>query len=349
MRLISVLIILLVLTSCKDDKPPQPIAEMKNGMLVLCEGLYQQSNSSLSWVDFSNSEVFTNFYSDKNGQNLGDTGNDLKVYGEKIYLVVTGSSTIEVLNAKTGVRIKQIPMLVGSSPKLPRAVTFHGGKAFVACQDGFVDIIDTVSLSVVSRIQVGSNPEDLVIASNKLYVSNSGGLNYPNYDSTVSVVNLSSYSEISKIAVGKNPGKLIVDEQQEVYVITRGDYGVIPSRMHRINTAGDFLEQSFPFDALGIAEMGNNFLITHYNYSTQQHTIRLFNPWNETLLLDPYFSASEVQTLYGIKYDESRDKIFCLDAMNFTNSGYVRQYASDGTFEKSYHVGLNPTKILIYD
>ncbi|MES2799571.1 MAG: DUF5074 domain-containing protein [Bacteroidota bacterium] len=349
MRLISVAFILLIVSACKEPDVTQPIDQMKNGMLVLCEGLYQQSNASLSWVDLSDENVYNDFFTTKNGENLGDTGNDLKVYGNKIYIILAGSNTVEVLNKKTGSRIKQISMLNGSQSKTPRAIAFYNGKAFVACQDGFVDVIDTISLTIATRIQVGSNPEDLAVANNKLYVSNSGGLNFPNYDSTVSVVNLSTFTEVKKIAVGMNPGCIIEDDAGDIYVVTRGDYSAIPSRMHRINTTTDDLTQSFSFDALSISKMAGNFLVTYYNYTTQQHTIRLFDPLTEQLLADPFFSAPEVQTLYGIEYDEHRNKIFCLDALNFTNTGFVRQYSSAGVYEKSFHVGLNPNSILVYD
>ena len=38
-----------------------------------------------------------------------------------------------------------------------------------------------------------------------------------------------------------------------------------------------------------------------------------------------------------------------MDAMNFTNTGYVREFDVSGTYVQSFHVGLNPNKILIYD
>jgi hypothetical protein len=54
-------------------------------------------------------------------------------------------------------------------------------------------------------------------------------------DSTVSVIDLNAKSELTKIVVGKNPGSIVTDHQGDVYVISRGNYSTIPSRMKKID------------------------------------------------------------------------------------------------------------------
>lgn len=350
MRLSSLFVLSLLLFACdKDDHQPTVTETLDHGILVLCEGLFQQNNSSLSWIDLSNDNVNTDFFTSQNGRFLGDTGNDMKVYGSKIYIIVNNSNTVEVINKSDGKSIKQIFMSNGASGKQPRSIAFYNGKAFVTCYDGFVDVIDTTSLTVNQRIPVGSNPEGLAVSNGKLFVSNSGGLNHPAVDSTVSIIDLNNYSEVERIVVGKNPGAIQVDSEGDVYVIARGNYGSIPSRMVRINAQTNTVEETFPFDASGMALMQHYFLISFYNYSTQTSEIRLFNTLNETIENNHFISTSGLTTLYGIQYNPSSDKIYCLDAMNYTNSGYVRQYTSAGVYEKSYHVGLNPSKLIFYE
>lgn len=356
MRSIKLILLLLVILSfyaCKKKKETKEeeteVVESSNGMLVLCEGLFQQNNSTLSWIDLKSENIDNDFFVTQNGRLLGDTGNDMKQYGSKIYIVVNASSTIEILDKKTFKSIKQIDMKNGSIAKQPRNIEFNNGKAFVTCFDGYVDVIDTVTLSISQRIKVGSNPEDLAISSNKLYVSNSGGLNAPNVDSTVSVISLNNLQEIKKIVVGKNPGRVHVDSNGDVYVIARGNYTNIPSRLKRIDSNTDELVQSFSFDASGISTFNNQFLITYYNYNTQQSSVSLFDPVNETVINSNYINTSNITTLYGVQYDSKKQKIYCFDAMNYTNTGYVHQYSSTGVFEKSYHVGLNPNSILFYE
>lgn len=348
MRLISALFILLVIVSCKKDDPEiQPLPEaLNNGMIVLCEGLFQYNNASVSWCDFSQNSVTNNFFTSKTGRQLGDTGNDMEQYGGKIYIVVNVSSTIEVMDASTFKSLKQITMVTNGNSKQPRSLAFHGSKVYVTCYDGFVDVIDTTSLNVTQRIQVGSNPEGLSVANNKLYVANSGGLNFPLPDSTISVIDLNTHTEIKKITVGMNPGGVITDSQGDIYTVIRGNYAEIPSRMVRIDTQNDILVETFSFDASGMYPMNDQFLISFYNYSTETSSIGLFDPLTESLTTSNYISTAGITTLYGMKYNPTKNTIFILDAMNYTNTGYVREYSTSGVEITNYHVGLNPTKII---
>ena len=347
MRLDKLVLIFIAvsLLSCKKDKEEDPIVStnLSNGMVVLCEGLFQQNNSSLSWVDLSSGAVQNSFFLNKTGRLLGDTGNDLQKYGSKIYIVVNVSSTIEVLSASNFESIKQIEMTNGQVSKQPRSMAFANGKVFVSCYDGYVDVIDTTSLTVTNRIQVGQNPEGVTYANGNIYVANSGGLNFPNVDSTLSVIDVNSEIELMKITVGPNPGAVIADAFGDVYVISRGNYGTIPSRLKRINTATNTMDETFNFDVNGISKMNNNFLIHDGT------TVSIFNPNTESIENSNLVNTSGVTTLYHIQYSASRDRIYLLDAMNYTSLGFVRVFNSDGSYVSSYEVGLNPSKIIFYD
>ena len=352
-KVIYIVFISVLFVSCKKhgkEINQSTPSELKNGMLVLCEGLFQHNNSSLSWVDFETSKVDDNFFVSKCSRELGDTGNDLKIYGGKIYIVVNVSSTIEVLDKFTGLPVKQISMQNGSKAKQPRSIVFKGSNAFITCYDGYVDVLDTLTLTITKRIKVGANPERMSVLNNKLYVTNSGGLNAPNVDSTVSVINLTTLLEDKKIVVGKNPGSIVADNQGDMYVIARGNYGSTPSRMVKINTVNDSVESHFSFNASGIEKMNDDFLISYFDYSTNQSTIALFNTISEQITNANFISTTSIiTTLFGVKYNSYQNKIYCLDGMGYSSTGYVRVFSSHGAYEKSYHVGLNPNSIVFYD
>ena len=60
-----------------------------------------------------------------NHRGLGDTANDMDIYGSKLYVVVNVSSTVEVIDLQSGLSVKQIPMLTDNgSSRQPRAITF---------------------------------------------------------------------------------------------------------------------------------------------------------------------------------------------------------------------------------
>ena len=351
MRLISSLVLIaLVAVSCKKNDPTiKDNLPLHDGMMVLCEGLYQQNNSTLSFVNFNTNQALNNFFFNTSKRALGDTGNDMKRYGGKVYAIMNGSSTVEVISGVTGVTIKQISMMNGSVPKQPRSVAFYEDKILVSCYDGFVDVIDTTTYEIEQRIQVGSNPEGLAVSNDKLYVANSGGLNYPNLDSTVSVVNLTNFTEETKITVGLNPSSVEVDDQGDIYVITRGDFASVPSRLHKLNPGTNAVTH-FTFDASSITRMNSNFLIGYADFASGENRVALFNPGTDVVTNASCIDLSGVQTLYGIAYHAGRNRIYISDAMDFVTTGYVFEFdPSTGAQTQSYHVGLNPSKIVFYD
>lgn len=346
-----VLIFLLIFTasSCKKEQKIEDEAPafLSNGMLVLNEGLFQLNNASLSWVNLLNGSVDNDFFTKKTGRLLGDTGNDLKRYGGKIYIVVNVSSTIEVLDVHSGESIKQITMNNGSVGKQPRSISFHQGKAYVSCFDGYVDVIDTASLEITQRIQVGSNPDHLLITGNKLYVSNSGGLNAPLMDSTVSVIDLNNHTEIKKIKVGLNPGSIEVAENGQIYVVVRGNHGSILSKMVRISPLTLDVNMVYNYGISSISKFGDKMLLSTYDYGSQNQRVSLFDPLEDNITNINFIDLTQIQTLYNVQHVASQNKIYVLDAKGYTNTGYVHVFTTTGTFLNRYHVGLNPNSILI--
>lgn len=351
MRWISILFVLSMF-SCKKDKPDPVVTtdHLDKCMLVLCEGLYQQNNSEVSFVNISDGSISNDFFFQRTSRSLGDTGNDMIRYGGKIYVVVNASSTIEVMDASNFNPIDQIIMNENNQAKQPRFVIGYGSNVYVSCYDGFVDVIDTTTLIVTQRIQVGANPEGLAVSNGKLYVANSGGLNYPNLDSTISVINLSSNLEMFKLTVGMNPGDVEVDDVGNIFVVCRGDYMSNPSSLVQIDAATDLVANTFAIPVTEIAPFQNGKILLAYNdFSGSSNQVGVFNVSIGALENPQFLDLSNVTSVYDIQYSMTGDKIYLCDAMNFTTTGYVHVFNSNGDALNSYHVGLNPTKILIYE
>ncbi len=340
--------IALVLTSCNEDGPQPFVPEvnnLENGMVVLCEGLYQHNNSSITWVQLPGGAKDPSFFQTKTSRALGDTGNDMIRYGDKIYIVVNVSSTIEIMRASDFSPIEQIQMTENGQPKQPRFMASANGKVYITCYDGFVDVLDTASLTIDTRISVGENPEGIAVSNNKLYVANSGGLNFPDVDSTVSVIDIATNTELQKISVGINPGGVLANDAGDIFVISRGDYGPIPSRLRKIDPLTDqVVNTAYAFDISGMTSMSATDMLV-YNASGVQR----FNFQSDDVVATIPIDMATVNTLYRVQYRASEDNVYILDAMGYTNEGVVRKYDMTGSYLTSYQVGLNPTKLLFFD
>lgn len=344
MRLISFCLFILFLSSCKKavSSFSPDTNELKNGFLVLNEGLFNLNNASLSWVDLSTGKVTEDLFLQKTGRKLGDTGNDLQRYGAKVYVLVNVSSTIEVLNAHTGQSLKQIVMQENGKAKQPRNLAFYGGRVFVSCFDGYVDVIDTASLTVEKRIKVGSNPEDMVVVNQRLYVSNSGGL-IPSLDSTLSIIDCQNLVELEKIVVGKNPGKIVAQNDSILYVHVRGNYSTIPSVLKKVNVGISKNQETIPLKVSGIEKMENQLLI----YTSE--SVSLYDMKTNATIISGFIPLNNITTLYRIQYIEALKQLFLFDANTYTNSGYIHRFSNTGQYIQKYHVGLNPNSLIYYE
>ncbi|MCO5260104.1 MAG: hypothetical protein M9916_08170 [Crocinitomicaceae bacterium] len=351
MNLYKLVIICLLVVSCKKDKHNDgvntPVDYFKNGLLVVNEGLFQQNNSSLSWIDFSTGLINNEVFEQKTDRQLGDTGNDIGRYGNKIYVVVTTSSTLEILDAKNGNSLKQINMVDGGTPKQPRFVAFTNGKAFISCFDGYVDVLDTTSLTITQRIKVGANPNEIHVANNKIYTVNSGGLSYPNVDSTISVIDPISLVETQKIVVGKNPYRITSDNAGNLYIVVQTGLNTVATQLVKVKPTLE-IDTVFNWPVNLMTKVGSNIMIYTLTESNQA-AIQLFNPTTKSIVNSNFIDASLFTTFYGAQYDAHRNQIYCFDAMSYVNSGYVRVFTSNGVPVKNYQIRLNPSKTLIYE
>ena len=344
MRLISLWILLFFVVGCKKKTTTinSDVSELKHGLLVLNEGLFNLNNASLSWVDLNTNTVSEDFFLSKTGRKLGDTGNDLQRYGNKLYVLVNVSSTLEVLDANTGNPIKQISMQLNGKAKQPRNIVFQEGKAYISCFDGYVDVLDTSTLQIQKRIKVGDNPEHMLVLKDRLYVSNSGGLN-ASLDSTLSVIDCNSNLEISKIVVGKNPGKIVAQNDSILYVHVRGNYSSIPSELKKLNIGVSNTQETIPIKILGMEKMENQLLI----YTSE--TVLLYDMQKNVITNVSFISLKDIMTLYRIQYVEAIKQLFVFDANAYTNSGYIHRFSNSGTFLQKIHVGLNPNSLIYYE
>jgi hypothetical protein len=282
-----------------------------------------------------------------NNRPLGDTGNDLKRYGGKVYIVLNGSSTVEVLNASSLTSIKQVNLIYNQQGQQPRSIAFSGSNAYITSYDGYINVLDTTSLTITNRIPVGNNPEGVVTYGNHLYVANSGGLNFPNVDSTVYKINLNTLAIEQSYHVGANPRQLECDDQGNIYVVKQGNYGTDPEELIFVNTTTNTVT-NLGIPATSLYRKNQLLYISYYDYNTQQSSIAVFDIVTQSLINNSLITAGSVQTLYGVHAFNNGD-FACFDAQGFTNSGYLKLFNESGSLLTTFPVGLNPTKLVHYE
>ncbi|MGV8879122.1 MAG: DUF5074 domain-containing protein [Sphingobacteriaceae bacterium] len=344
-----------LITSCKKDKKEdqKPIPEVTAGVYVLNQGGISHNSSSLTYYDFKGKSVLPNIFAavNPNQEALGDVGQDLQIYGSKMYIIVNVSSKIEVVDAKSAKSIKTIPMGTAPNLKSPRYLAFHQNKAFISATDGTVSVLDTATLIIEKTINVGRNPEQMAVVGNKLYVANSGGYDAPNYDNTVSVIDLNTMKEVKKITVGINLEKLQADPYGDVYVTSRGNYGDVASNLFVIDTKTDAVKKQFDLEIGDFVINGNLAYTYSYSFVTGKATYIILNVENETVVSNNFITDgtdTDILTPYGLAIDPLSGDIYVADAKDYSNSGTVYCFDKNGKKKFSFQAGQIPAFFAFY-
>lgn len=196
-----------VMTSCDPakDYPETYLQVYSTGAYVVNSGnMRNKIESSLTAIDYASSTATQNVFKTANGRSLGNTANDGIVYGNKIYLAVDQSNTIEVIDKTTKKSIKQIKtteLLGNAEGAEPRHIIAGGGNVYFTTYGGYVAAVDTTDFALQKKWKVGSYPEGLVIGNGNLYVANS---NYGAGGGNISSINLANDNVETKNIEGVN-------------------------------------------------------------------------------------------------------------------------------------------------
>ena len=333
-----------------EETPTETITSIV-GFYLLNEGNMNMNKASLDYYDYKTGKYQRNVYGKANPDatlGLGDVGNDIGIYGTKLYTVINASNKLEIMDVETTERLGEIDIKNG------RYITFANGKAYVSAYDGdiglgqntpngFVAEIDTSSLTITRRVEVGRQPEELAIVDNKLYVANSGGYSPPNYETTVSVVDINSFQVINEIEVAPNLHRLKATESGDLYVSSRGDYFNIPSQLYVVDTKEQKIKKTFDIPTSNLTIVGDTAYIigSAFSYETFEWEIgyRMIDTKKEELLEDNFLPKSvsdEIEMPYGIAVDPMSKNIYITDARDYVSPGTL--YCIDNNKEVKFTV-----------
>ena len=336
---------LFLFTSCRGDEVIYPTIGThfteevrQGGLYVLCEGNMGSNKARIDYINLESGTYYSNWYGSQNPhqiKELGDVGNDIQQYGNRLYAVINCSHKVEVMDLKAR-HIGQIEI-----PNC-RYMAFSGGKLYVSAYVGSVADpemlgsvfeVDTASLSVLREVKVGHQPDELCIIDDRLYVCNSGGYLTNRYDSTLSVIDLQSFTETEKIPVGLNPTRLRADNQKHLWVCCQGNYSSTKPCVVVLNK--DEVLQRIPMPCANISIQGS----TAYIIDGDSNRLRAISTIDFTESEQP-IDISQFEHPYGLL--ATSDVLYISDAKNYVSSGVLHCFGYDGKEHWSTKTGDIP-------
>lgn len=369
-KLVLGLLISLAFVSCREDETIFPSSSKSvaaprsdgkiEGFYLLNEGNMGMNRASIDIFSYRTGNYTTDIYSERNPtvvKELGDVGNDIQIYGNKVYAVINVSNKVEVIDKWTAKRIKKIDI-----PNC-RYVAFYKDKAYVSsyagpvaidpnAEIGFVAEIDTTSLEIKRKVNVGYQPEQMVVHNGKLYVANSGGYRVPNYDRTVSVIDLETFTEIKKIDVGINLYSMEIDSRGDIYVSSRGDYYNTPSNLFVIDTKTDEKKMQLDMPVLGMCLVDD--LLYYYSVSwsyltnSNKVTYGILDTKTKKIISDKIITDGtdkQIMIPYGLQVNPETKEIYITDAQNYVVTGYIYCFTPEGKLKWKTTGGNIPAHI----
>ncbi|WP_300729725.1 YncE family protein [uncultured Bacteroides sp.] len=364
-------ICILLLSGCRGELPvlnsekeyvtyPAATQTIK-GFFLLNEGNMGSNKCTIDYFNYQEGYYLRNIYPESNPdvvKELGDVGNDIQIHDGKLYAVVNCSNLVEVMDVRTARHL--------GSVNIPncRYITFNGDKAYVSSYAGPVQIdpearpgkiveFDTRTLQITREVTVGYQPEDLVITNGRLYVANSGGYRFPNYDRTVSVVDLNSFKVVNTIDVAINLHRMELDKYGRIYVTSRGDYNGIGSDVYIIDSKTETVAGSLGVSANEMHLCGDSLYIIGSEGNNQQQD----NHVSYTLYdisLDKVVSSNfitdgtdrEIKLPYGLAVNPETKEIYLTDATDYVTPGYLFCFSPEGKMKWKVRTGDIPAHIV---
>lgn len=350
----SMLLLLCLLAGCRGDIPflhseEEQLQSVQHrhirGFFLLNEGNMGSNKASLDFFDVGTGKYQRNIYPTRNPgivKELGDVGNDIAIYGSKLYAVINCSHYVEVMDVHTGRHVGSIDVLNC------RYIVFHDGKAYISSYAGPVQIdpnarpgkvveVDTTSLKITREVVVGYQPEEMVITGGKLYVANSGGYRYPNYDTTVSVVDLRTFAVDHTIDVAINLHRMALDRYGRIYVSSRGDYYDVKADVYVVDTQTDRVTRRLDIPASEMCLVGDSLYMTavEWSYVTQSNTVSytLYDVGRQEVVTRNFITDGtdrQIKIPYGVAVDPETRDVYVCDAKDYVTPGTLYCFSPAG-------------------
>ncbi len=347
-----------ILTGCSDlghDTLPDIPPATGDRLYILNEGQMGMNNASIDFYDFADGTYTRDAFASANPDvalGLGDTGNDLAVYGGRLWAVLNGSDLVEVMDATTLEHIGTVKIPSG------RDIAFSGGYAYITSwagayyggesRPGAVYKVNADDLSVSGKIDAGYQPEGIAVADGKIYVANSGGVT-DGYDNRLSIIDEASFTLERNVEIAANICDIAVDGRGMIWISSPGDYVSVHSGIYIFDPESETVSSK----DIRVSSMYSNGSLVYilgnekewdYTPGSGIYMLTVIDPAGGTVtrtVLDTS-GAAAAEVPYGIWASADGETIFISDSGDYINPGTVYMLDSSLNLVRTFSAGVIP-------
>lgn len=338
----ATLLAALTFTACSsdDDEIILPESGTKvNGCYIVNTGNWEGNDASIQLYSYDNNTATAgdsegNIFAVQNNTLLGDLAQDLLWTKEKLFVAVSGSQKLEILD-ESGKRLQE-PYLFTEEGASPRMMATDGTNLYLTNYDGNVYVYNASTAAFEGKIPVGTRPEGISYCNGYLVVNNSGEL-YA-YNGNVSIIDLSNGSTATIEMT--NPYTASVVCNDEVYIIDSGNYYDIPSTVYRISPA-EGTATPLGFGASAIAAYENTLFFVDNAWDYEQNAFVPTPLWAYDVTTGEkreILPAATMTNVNSLSVNPETGDIY-VGYAEYGILGTMRVFTADGTQKAVFGVG----------
>jgi YVTN family beta-propeller protein len=312
------------------------------GVYVLNEGNYgDPTGARLSLYDITKDSNYTDLFEAANqGAHLGSTGDDIQIFRDRLYLLMSGSENVVVIRTSDHKLLAEVTF-PGWVPHTLLLDTLRSRAYLTRLFRNSIGILDLTTLAVLDTVPVGANPQDMALAGTNLFVANSGY----GADKTVSVLDVVSGTVIKTIPLSDGPTGVVIGADGKVWVACTGNaYGspATNGRVYRIHPQSLSVEDSILFTGqlfgpLAASPEGYIYVLgvsPGSYFGGPVHRISV-----TTRSVTAGFLAG---TFYALAVDQQSGDVYAADAKSFSAAGEVKRFDKNGALRGSFTAQRGP-------
>ena len=347
MRLGVLLVFLVLLFSCKKDKPFGPqfsdsdttiIDTVGSTIFVINEGNFTLANSSLTAFNIDEVQTEQNVFEKANEKSLGDIAQSLLIADDIGYVCINNSNLIQKIELPS---TKQLGELAVASPRYS-LITTAGELWVTSLNKTTLYRIDTAAFKIIDRVRVEGWLEQLIETDNHVIACNVD-------ENRVEVYNLEGQLQTS-IPVGRQPQSLALDNEGLLWVLCDGGFNPRDreeATLHRIDPISRKVTFTFTFNDIEYSP-------TRLCYSAKENKLFYIN--RGVYSFEPNNLNKEPQqifekdgaNLYGLAVFDEEEIVVVADVKDYVKPGSAYVLGYGGKQKYDFETGIIPQDIQLY-
>jgi len=334
------LIAAISISSCKKESTTPVKLALQDGVFIVNQGSFTVGNSSLSYFQSTNGQIYQDVFREVNNTPLGDVAQSIYVDDNLAYIVINNSGVVYAIDRWTAEYQGTIENL--TSPRFFLKVS--DTKAYITdLFSNSISVVNPQTYAKTGEIPVQRSTEEMVLVGSEVFVANWSGYNQTLKNNKILIVDSNSDKLVDSIAVGIEPNSMVVDKNSNLWVLCSGGFESeeIPSLWkidpvsHNVIDTLLFPKTDLNPESLEINGTGDT--LFYLNYGVYKMAI------TDTELPDSVFIAEDQGKYFlALGVDPVNGDLFMSNPLDYQGTGLVYRYNLYGHYKQQFGVGVIP-------